>query len=325
MIETGHAAPILVSDVGGTNTRIALVDGQGRQIALARYANDSFASYYDVLARFIEQHPEASGLSGLCVAIAGPVTGERAELTNRNWHFCTDRLVQHLDALCDGGFVGDVCLLNDLAALGHALQHLEDTGLEQVTDGADVPSNDQALVLGLGTGFNGCLVKLGAAAVTVGEAEIGHAGIPAALLTALSSRISADDLKGFPTNEDLFSGRGLTRLNKAMFGTTRDGAELCAAYGTDAQARETLDFMGHLLGIFCREMVYFFMPFQGIFLAGSVARGVLGTPARDAFVTEFRRAGMFSGQFAQIPVRIITEDAAALTGNASYLRQIATP
>ena len=42
--------PVLVSDVGGTNTRIALVDGDGRQMAVRRYANDSFSSYYDAFS-----------------------------------------------------------------------------------------------------------------------------------------------------------------------------------------------------------------------------------------------------------------------------------
>ena len=62
--------PVLVSDVGGTNTRIALVDGDGRQMAVRRYANDSFSSYYDALSRFLVEHPETTGLAGACVAVA---------------------------------------------------------------------------------------------------------------------------------------------------------------------------------------------------------------------------------------------------------------
>ncbi|NRB33659.1 MAG: ROK family protein [Rhodobacteraceae bacterium] len=312
--------PVLVSDVGGTNTRIALVDGDGRQMAVRRYANDSFSSYYDALSRFLVEHPETTGLAGACVAVAGPVTSDEAQLTNRNWHFSLGDIAARLDDVLPNGFDGSVRLLNDLAALGHALPHLGHDGLEEVKPAATDPANDQALVVGLGTGFNVAFVKLRLRGTVVAEAELGHAGLPASVDRLLRDRLGAK-ADAFFSIEELFSGRGLAALSAAMTGTARDGAHLILDYDSDADARAVVDFMAQLMGTLCHEFVYYYMPFRGICFAGSVARGVLSTPARAAFMQAFDRPGMFEGHIAQIAVRIITDDTAALLGTESFLRR----
>lgn len=314
------AGNVLVSDVGGTNTRVAVVDPTGRQLSVRRYMNDGFASYYDVLARFFVEHPEVQDLDGACVAIAGPVTSDSAKLTNRNWDFSTADIASHLANLLDDGFDGEARLLNDLAALGHSLPFLQDTGLIEVKPGAAEQDNDQALVVGLGTGFNVAFVKLRQDGSVVAEAELGHAGLPAKIDMLLRDRVG-DKADVFFSIEELFSGRGLAALCLAMTGTAREGAELVPEYDADPAAREVVDFMARLMGTLCHELVYFYMPFKGLHFSGSVARGVLSTPAREVFLGAFDRKGMFEGHIEQIGVRIIADDTAALTGTERFLRR----
>lgn len=311
---------VLVSDVGGTNTRIAVVDAEGRQLSVRRYVNDGFASYYDALARFFVEHPEVQTLVGACVAVAGPVTSDRARLTNRNWDFSEHDIAENLGKLLDTGFTGQVRLLNDLAALGHSLPFLHGDGLQEVKPGGADQESDQALVVGLGTGFNVAFVKLRRDGSIVAEAELGHAGLPSKVDAMLRERIGAA-ADAFFSIEELFSGRGLTALCEAITGTAREGADLVPAYADDAQARDVVDFMARLMGTLCHELVYFYMPFRGIHFSGSVARGVLSTPAKDVFLQAFDRRGMFEGHIEQIGVRIIADDTAALTGTEHFLRR----
>ena len=67
------ALPILAADIGGTNTRVALLDGLTlRDGTLRRFPNAGVASLNDILTRYLTEldHP---ALGGASVAAAGPV------------------------------------------------------------------------------------------------------------------------------------------------------------------------------------------------------------------------------------------------------------
>ena len=290
--------PAIVADVGGTNSRLALVSSGGVG-PVRRYANDGFADFGAVLARFLsETSPDP--LSACVVAVAGPVTGGQGRLTNRDWGFDAAALSAALPG------EPPARLVNDLAALGHALPALAPDQVESLRLGpGEGLGNGQRLVVGLGTGFNVCLVT-GSGEVV--EAELGHASLPASLAASLGPR--AGD---FATCEALFSGPGLARLHDD--GRT-DGARLVAAAEHDPAAAATLSEMARLLGLMTREMTFHYMPLGGIAFAGSVARSLLGPLGRTAFLTAATPTGTFSELAARVPLRLITDDAAALTGLA---------
>lgn len=305
---------VLVADVGGTNTRLALVGASGAMRSVARFRNDEFASFPAVLAAYAAQQ-ELPALTGVCIAVAGPVSAGGARLTNRDWHF--DRA--GIAACLPGPTQESVWLINDLAALGHALPALNAAQFCEIKPGAG--GNDQALVVGLGTGVNICLVKGTGAGRAVVEAELGHASLPISVQDPLHSAIGADSA-AFPTVEELFAGRGLSRLYHALSGgEDRAGQDILAAYdtGTDGPVAATVDLLSDLLGRLTRELVYMYQPFGGIHFAGGVARGLLGSAARRGFLHQFDRPGRFADHAGRVPVRLITDDAAALTGAAQLL------
>lgn len=289
----------LVADVGGTNSRLALIGADGAPGRIHRYANRDFARFEEVIARFVAKAAPPP-IHACAVAVAGPVTDGQARLTNRDWVFDAGQIAGALP----GGPA--VRLVNDLAALGHALDGLAPGQIDLLRAGAQGRSgNGQRLVVGLGTGVNVCLVAPGPAVI---EAELGHASLPSSVAAALGGR-AAD----FPTCEDLFSGRGLPRLHG-------QGAEDAAAVVEAAHSRQQPDAAGSvarlagLLGVLTRELVYQYMPLDGIFFAGSVARGVLGPSGRAAFLEAAAPAGPFAELIARVPLRLITDDGAALVG-----------
>ena len=107
----------LVLDIGGTNTRIALT--QRHTLLTDRVQKYANADYPD-LAAVIETYlgdQNAGALDRVCVAAAGPVTDDRAEMTNLNWV---------IDARDISSFTGSakVSVINDLQAQGHSLHML---------------------------------------------------------------------------------------------------------------------------------------------------------------------------------------------------------
>lgn len=314
---SGNDACFLVADVGGTNTRVALSGPDGRPVQVARFQNDRFAAFQDVLAQY-QRDNSVPALVGCCVAVAGPVTSDRARLTNRDWALDAARIADQLP-LVSGS---QVSLINDLAALGHALPELTGAQLQQIKPAAPGGElNDQALVAGLGTGFNICLVKGGRRNSVVIEAELGHASLPDSVAAGLRAEIG-DEADTFDTVEALFSGSGLARLyGNLSGGEQRSGAGILAAYGGAAEeaVNRSVDLTARLLGRFTRQLVFHYLPFGGIHFAGGAARGILGSPARALFLHSFDAPGRFADHVGRVPVRLVTDDAAALTGAARLL------
>ncbi|MHA6263587.1 glucokinase [Arenibacterium sp. CAU 1754] len=302
---------ILVSDVGGTNTRIALCETDGIPRDIARFANDEFSSFEACLAAYLATR-RVGEVTAACVAVAGPVTSHRARLTNRNWTFELDQIAQVLP----GSGTAKVQLINDLVALGQSLPGLRNDQVDLIRPALGTgPSNGQSLVVGLGTGFNVCLAKEGDAGLTVIGAELGHASLPISVRDTLHDVIGPE-ARRFATAEDLFSGRGVSDLHRVITGGCSDPSHDIAAAASQGKARETVDLLMRLLGIFSRELVFQYLPLAGMYFAGGVARGALGAQTQATFLSAFDVPGPFADLVAQVPVRLITDDGAALTGAA---------
>lgn len=83
---------ILLADVGGTNARMALArDGALVADTITRFRGDDHATFDEVVAKFLAQQGSPQ-IEAVCVAVAGPVWGDEARLTNRDWSFSTARL-----------------------------------------------------------------------------------------------------------------------------------------------------------------------------------------------------------------------------------------
>ncbi|MGG7564899.1 glucokinase [Rhodovulum sp. DZ06] len=310
---------ILVADVGGTNARFALMQG-GRMLAGPQgHLNAGFESFEASAAAFLARaagpRPDA-----VCAAFAGPVRDGRARLTN---HAAWPEVEAGALAAACGAGLGIV--LNDLGALGHGLHRLsEGQAADYVAGaggageaGADAGGNGQALAVGFGTGTNICAVLRGEdGRRRTMAAEFGHASLPSAVAALLPEGASPG------TVEDWFCGRGVARLDAALHGREgREGAALAAALAAgDASAAATADLFASMAGALCRDLALQFMPGDGLFLAGSVARGMLlrdGAAARFAAQMHDHPDPRFAALVATIPVRMVLDDMAALTGCAA--------
>ncbi|GAA6202398.1 glucokinase [Aquicoccus sp. SU-CL01552] len=304
---------ILLADMGGTTTRLALLRGDGGLQCAARRTNDSHAGPGDLLALYLRACGDPA-LSGACLAVAGPVGPGKVRFTNRDWNFSRAALAELL-RLPDSGALR---VVNDLTALALALPGLDAAQVEDLRPATfeETAGNGQALAVNFGTGFNVGPVRSTPAGPVALEAELGHAALPAGIAAALGAQADR-----FPSVEALFSGPGLPRLHAARTGgAVLSAPALVEAAVDDASARETITLMAQLMGGMARELVAAYMPRDGLFLAGSMARGVLQPFARTAFLHALDAPGPLQPVAAALPVRLITDDSAALGGLAALAR-----
>lgn len=297
----GAGAPNLVADVGGTNCRLALADAGGvRADTVRRFRNDDFASFADLARGYISDQPI---LASAAIAIAGPVGKGEGRLTNRDWHFDAERLAAELS-------LPRVHLLNDLEALGHAICVLPDASLTHLS-GTPSPDEPQALVVGLGTGFNVALTHRPSGVVF--SAEMGHARLPHSVESIVAEAINDSDV--FDTVEHLLAGRGLAKLHKARTGHSCDPEHVEAADG----GAETLALAARALGGLVREMAYLYLPEGGIYFNGSLARTLMSGDTRDLALAPLLNETGFGGRMSGIPTYLLNDDASALHGCARFL------
>ena len=301
----------LVADIGGTNARVALCsNGVIDQTSIQRFSNAKWDSLDDVLRAYCSAHPDAV-VNEMVIAVAGPVHAGRATLTNRNWTIIADDLAQAF--ACKS-----VVLLNDLGALGYAVPML---GADQMTKlcGQESPSdpNGQALVVGIGTGFNISQVITKDQCIVCPPAEAGHISMPFAIISALEDQAFNTD--PFPTVETLFSGRGLTSFCRQFTGLEDVAGEFAINhYGDPGQPKITgaIDAYAALLGQLLRDFSLSYMPSHGTFLAGSVGRAIAAC-APEPLVNVFHEPCKFRLQ-SNPTIFVAEEDGAALLGCAQF-------
>ncbi len=308
---------LLVADIGGTNTRVALADGRVlRQDTIRRYKNAEYPGLESVLRKYLED-AGAPDCNGACVAAAGPVRDGVATLTNLDWTIDADCIARPSRA-------ETVAVLNDLQAQGHAIGHIAPENLITLIDG---PHREGAasLVIGAGTGFNSAPVHETPFGRYVAASECGHVNMPVRSDLDLRLAQFVETVHGFPGVEDVVAGRGLERLYAFTAAEAGTPAELSAAQimqaisAGDPLALETGRLYARILGSEVGNLALIHLPFGGIYLCGGVARAFSAHLPQLGFAEAFRDKGRFAGFMSGFSVQVIEDDYAALTGCAAYL------
>ncbi len=321
---TGNAYPFLVADIGGTNTRYALVTGynaetgdyevnQSRIFLSADY--DSFSlSLETYLETIVGDRPKNA-----CLAIAGPVNGDVVELTNLQWQFSINELKKRY------GF-HTLEVINDFAALAYSLPHLNQASLFSIKPG-DVEDFGAKVVVGPGTGLGvAALVHTGSGFHPIGG-EGGHVTIAPGTDTELELFKVLKQQQQHISAEDLLSGKGLVNLYRGYAQLRQQEANNYAPDEVTQHALSNNDplcveafnsFLG-LLGGYCGDLALIFAARGGVYLGGGILPQIQPHIANSEFLTRFMNKGPMRKLVKEIPVQLITHRQPAFIGAAAWL------
>lgn len=310
----------IVADVGGTNTRVARADGpQLVPGSVQRFRNADHSGLDSVLRAYVGQAKGAPACEGACVAVAGPVRGGRATLTNLDWSIDP--------ALVSGATgAGTVAVINDLQAQGYAIGFLDPASAVPVVGAAPDDPDATKLVVGVGTGFNAAPVYDTPGGRFVPPSESGHASLP--VRTEADWRLADFVARehGFADVEDALSGRGIEHVyawlgeEAGTPGTLGAGdIMLRCRDGADPRATDTVRTFVRILGNVTGDLALTFLPSGGIYLVGGVSRAFLPHLRPMGFAEAFSDKGRFGRFMKGFPVWVVDDDYAALVGCASHL------
>lgn len=314
--------PWLVADIGGTNGRFGLVTEPGGtphrvKILRCRYYPDLASA----MRTYLEYVADVPRPKTACVAVAGPVDGDRFRLTNAEWDFSIaesrrDLGLDHLE------------LVNDFTALALAVPHLPADALVSVGGGPRVPGKPVAVV-GPGTGLGvGGLVPAGGSGVPI-DGEGGHVTLPAETEREVAVAAILRARHGSVSAETVLSGPGLSRLHQAVSalhrgeGETLSPEQICARarHGTDAICVEAVRMFCDLLGAFAGNVALTLGARGGVVLGGGILPSIADLLAASDFRRRFEGKPPMTEYLSPIATELITAATPALHGAAAWLAQ----
>ena len=323
--------PILAGDIGGTKTLLQLKD-DGEVLLERRFDSTAFDSFDALLEDFFDR-AENQGLGTVeaaCIAVAGPVQGRHARVTNLPWRLDADAL--------QGRFaIRRLQLINDFQAVGHGLETLGDDDLHVLQRGEACAGAPRALI-GAGTGLGEGILVWSGDHYQVLASEGGHVDFAPtddrqrALLAWLSerqSRVSYEDIVSGPGLETLYRFHAaqfprqaasplLAALDRGEGAAAISGA---AAQG-DALAERTLDMFVKIYGAQAGNLALTCLAAGGVYVAGGIAPRMIDRLGHGTFMAAFRDKGKMAELVARYPVYVVMNPMVGLQGAAEVAARL---
>lgn len=316
---------ILAGDIGGTNTRLALIEAAGGRLRVVtdeRVPSRQHADLPTVLARFRAQHAAPIRAAGF--GVAGPVVEGRCEATNLPWVVDAAAIARQLD-------LPRVSLINDLEAIAYAIPALGPADLGVLNEGRHTLGSQAVIAAGTGLGEAG--LYWDGTRYHPFASEGGHADF--APRTPLEMELLRFLLTRFKrvSYERVVSGPGLLNVYAFLKETGR-GEE--PAWLSERIAREdpaaaisraalddrcplcvqALDLFISVYGAEAGNLALKMLAVGGVYVAGGIAPKIMPKLGDGTFLEAFVTKGRLTPLLEAIPVRVILNDRAGLLGAA---------
>lgn len=321
---TDWPGPFIAADVGGTFARVGLVerpDPRDLALSLRHYKTYRCADYPGlsaILRDFIAALGGAPVRRG-AIASAGYPLGDELIHTNLPWPVVIKAIRDEL------GF-RDLSLINDFAAIAHAVRHVRDEDMTLLSRAATPASDGPIVVLGPGTGLGAAVLIPGKTVPAVLTTEAGHASFAATSDRELEIVAVLRRQFEHVSNERVLSGPGLVNVYEALCGLRAtavvhqapEDVTAAALEGSDAAAREALDVFCGLMGSIAGDLALYYGAHGGVYLAGGILPRIKQFLLGSSFMERFLRKGRLGTLLERVPVKLIEHGQLGVLGAASW-------
>ncbi|MCH9612185.1 MAG: Glucokinase [Chlamydiia bacterium] len=323
---------IVVGDIGGTKTNVALYTLENNQLTQERmevYPSAQYPSLLNILLEFMKDVREE--VEYACFGLAGIVQDRVCITTNLPWHVDSVKLEETFK-------FKRVELLNDLVANAWGIQELGEDQFVTLNKGIDKPGNNRALI-SVGTGLGVCPIYYYKDMYIPSPSEGGHADFAPRNEREVELWRFLRSIYGTVSKERVLCGKGLAHIyyyltdrenlqfNQAVKEQMegKDPAEVVTHAGLNRECKaciEAIDWFCTLYGAEAGNLALSNLATGGVFIGGGVAPKLLRELKGYEFMDGFKGKGRFEELLANIPVKVMLNDQAAMLGAAAYCRDM---
>ena len=330
---------LLAGDIGGTETRLRLVDTQLKTIKEEKYSSKSYPDLESIVNEFLgEEKPQ---LVKACFAIAGAVLQGKGKITNLEWSELDEvKLQETLN-------IERVCLINDFVAIAYNIILDKNKSIYTLQTG-EFYSKSPIGIIGAGTGLGKAFIIPMGNSYQAFPSEGGHSNYASRneledkLLVALRPKFQTETHpEGILSvdEEGVLSGSGIVDIFKFLAPqypecsvekilTQPDPAKAIAetaTSGTNPLCEKTMDVFIEAYGAIAGDFALNLLPFGGLYLAGGIAaKNVdLIKTRKELFLTAFNNKVQVDEKLLKrIPIHIVLNQLEGLMGAVRYVAQI---
>lgn len=322
---------LFAGDVGGTKTELGLFSFElnGSKSVLTKLAGERFESatyenFEAIAVPFLKRN--RGTISGACFGVPGPVVNGAVKVTNLPWVLDEQSLQKTLG-------LPRVKLVNDLAATGYAIPHLQPNELHTLHFGKPQPKGVRAVVAP-GTGLGHAIIVPTDSGAVVLPSEAGHVRFAPAddieieLLEFLKKR------DGYVSAESILCGPGIRNIYSFLrdTGAAQEPADFRERFEKSNHASliseaglkgendicvRTLDIFASALGSQAGNIAVTALATGGVYLGGGIPPKLLEKLKSGITVSAFLARGKMSALMETIPLHVILNQDAALLGAAA--------
>lgn len=312
----------LLADIGGTNVRFATLGGDGQIRAVESWLTALYPDFGSAVRAYAETTGLALPLRAAAICAAGPLVGQRIDLTNCPWTISRDGIAAATGA-------ANVVLVNDFAAVAQALPVLGEGDLIQIGGGDPQPNAPKAAI-GPGTGLGiASTVPDGRGGWIALPAEGGHVDLAPTNEREIAVVYQLIREFGRVSVERVLSGPGLETLYLAL--AALDGKPVkakpiahdiakAAAAKSDALAVEAVSLFTGWLGSVAGNLALTMGATGGVYIAGGIIARWGDLFDAKFFRHRFEAKGRVQFYLAPIPCYIVTAKDLAFRGLAEMVR-----
>jgi glucokinase len=320
--------PVLVGDVGGTNSRFGLIRDVHSEIEIFEPVKTN--DYPDLQSAIDDAVSSKTSIIAkrLVLGIAGPIAGSEYILTNAIWNIKPREVIRDL-GLKSAEF------MNDFPAQALGVLTIERDCMYKI-GGGQYRENGTRVVLGPGTSFGiATIVHTGSRWIIIpGEAACSDLGLGSGYHREreLAMQPYLTKTCGRLTVEDMITGPGLENLYQAVWmaengdNSSRrpklSAAKISAAAtaNSDDVASRAVEHFSGLLGRVAGNIALTVIATGGVYVTGGMAHKMLDLIKQNDFRREFEHKEPQKNLIETIPTYFVNRELAAVEGLANYVR-----
>ncbi len=305
----------MIGDIGGTNTRFAIVNENGDIANVKTYKTAQFKSIDEAVNSYlndidIEQRPVAAAFG-----FAGPVVNDILKLPSANWEFS---LTETGDALGFDYFT----ITNDFVPQAIAVPSLGEDEVCQIGGGHSIDASPIA-VIGAGTGLGVSFLVPDEDNFIAVPTEGGHMMAPASTQKEQKVIDYLKKEKAYVSFQDVISSYGIENIYKALSQINSGEEELLdsvaifeKAKSGDALAVEAFSMFFDFLGTIAGDLALAYGAFGGVYLSGGILNNpdVITMLKESGFRQRFEERGHKKEYLAEIATFAIDAENIGLRG-----------